>query len=69
MNGTVPSREARRWLGYVAIGVVMLAVLTLLAARYLNSGRFQEQMRRKVVAELEQMTGARGAVESLISGI
>ena len=64
MNGTVPSREARRWLGYVAIGVVMLAVLTLLAARYLNSGRFQEQMRRKVVAELEQMTGAHAELQS-----
>jgi len=64
MNGTVPTRQTRRWLGYFSLGVVMLALLALLGAWYLNSARFQERMRRKVVANLEQMTGARAELKS-----
>jgi translocation and assembly module TamB len=40
-----------------------LAVLAL-AAWYLTSARFQERVRRRVVAELEQMTGGRVELES-----
>jgi translocation and assembly module TamB len=48
---------------YAAFCVVTLAVLALVAW-YLASARFQERMRRKVVAELEQMTGGRAELKS-----
>ena len=63
MNGTVPSRQKRRWLSY-AIVVVMLVLLTAAVAWYLSSESFQEQMRRKVVADLQQMTGTRAELKS-----
>ncbi len=63
MTDTVPSRPRRRWVRYAVMGVVTLAVLAL-AAWYLTSARFQERMRRKVVAELEQMTGGRAELKS-----
>jgi len=63
MTETVPSRRKGRWVSYAAIGVATLAVL-LLVAGYLASGWFQERMRRRVVAELEQMTGGRAELKS-----
>lgn len=63
MTETVPSRPSRRWVRYAVMGVVTLAVLAL-AVWYLTSARFQEQMRRKVVAELAQMTGGRAELKS-----
>ncbi|HYA95776.1 MAG TPA: translocation/assembly module TamB domain-containing protein, partial [Terriglobales bacterium] len=58
MTETTPNRPKRKLARYAGAGVAMLAVLALLAW-YLTSTRFQERMRRKVVAELEQMTGGR----------
>ncbi len=63
MTESVPSRGKGRWVRYAAIGVATLAVL-LLVAGYLASGWFQERMRRRVVAELEQMTGGRAELKS-----
>ncbi|MGO9208948.1 MAG: translocation/assembly module TamB domain-containing protein [Terriglobales bacterium] len=63
MTESVPSRRKGRWVRYAAIGVATLAVL-LLVAGYLASGGFQERMRRRVVAELEQMTGGRAELKS-----
>ena len=57
MTETAPTRKAVR---YAGIGVAVLA----LAAWYLTSASFQERMRRKVVAGLEQMTGARAELKS-----
>jgi translocation and assembly module TamB len=62
MTEAVPSRP--RWVRYAVIGVVALAVLAFVAW-YLTSARFQERMRRKVVAQLEQMTGGRAELKSL----
>jgi len=63
MNETAQSRPKRRWVHYVALSVVTLVAL-LLAIWYLTSARFQERMRHKVVAELEQMTGAHAELKS-----
>ena len=61
MSETVPSR--RRWAPYVALGLVILAGVVL-TVWYLTSARFEEQMRRKLVAELQQMTGGRAELRS-----
>ena len=63
MSETVPSRPSRKVVRYAGIGVAVLALLAL-AAWYLTSASFQERMRRKVVAGLEQMTGARAELKS-----
>jgi len=60
-KGGVPKR--RRWVPYAVICAVALATL-LLMAWYLASARFQQRMRRTVVANLEQMTGARVELKS-----
>ena len=63
MTEHAPNRAKRRWVVLAAIAVAALASL-LLAAWYVASPRFEERMRRRVVAELEQMTGARAELKS-----
>ena len=63
MTETTPNRPKRKLARYAGAGAAVLVVLALLAW-YLTSARFQERMRRKVVAELEQMTGGRVELRS-----
>ncbi|MGC2321111.1 MAG: translocation/assembly module TamB domain-containing protein [Terriglobales bacterium] len=63
MTENAPNRAKRRWVALAAIAVFAL-VSVLLAAWYVASPRFEERMRRRVVAELEQMTGARAELKS-----
>ena len=58
MNAPAPARRKCKAARNAAIGMAVL-VLLLLAGWYLTSARFQENMRRKLVAQLEQMTGGR----------
>ncbi|HYN14492.1 MAG TPA: translocation/assembly module TamB domain-containing protein [Terriglobales bacterium] len=64
MTETVPSRRNRKLVRAAVISTATLAVLILALAWYLTSARFQERMRRKVVAEVEQMTGGRAELKS-----
>ena len=59
MTEILPSRRYRKLVRAAAIGAATLALLMLALAWYLTSARFQERMRRKVVAQVEQMTGGR----------
>ena len=57
MTEIVPRRRKWRWVLIAVVGTVALA--SVLAVLYVASPRFEERMRRRVIAELEQMTGAR----------
>ena len=63
MSEKAPTRAKRGWL--IAGAIVVLALASLLITTwYLTSPRFEESLRRRVVAELEQMTGCRVELDS-----
>ncbi len=63
MTGTATTRR-KRALMLIAFGTIVVAGV-LFGAWYLTSGRFQEYVRRRIVADLERITGGRVEMASL----
>ena len=64
MIETVPARKKRMLVRCAVFLGALTLVVSALAAWYLTSARFQEQVRRKLLADLEQMSGGRAELSS-----
>src|SRR5947207_8759899 len=60
-----PARRKRRWRRFFVIVVLLLMVLGGGLALYVNSVSFAEMVRRKVIAEMELVTGGKVEIQSL----
>ena len=60
-----PAKPARRWWKYLLIfaGAALLSAIALLI--YVNTESFQSLVRRRLVAEVERITGGRAEVGSI----
>ncbi|HSM84749.1 MAG TPA: hypothetical protein VLT16_01300, partial [Candidatus Limnocylindrales bacterium] len=63
--GATPSAGKRRWRKATVIAALLLLAFAGGMLLYLNSAAFEQSVRRKVVAELERMTGGKVELQSL----
>ena len=61
---TLPRRK-RRWWRFFVMVVLLLMVLVGGLALYVNSDSFAEMVRRKIIAEMELVTGGKVEIQSL----
>jgi len=59
-----PTKPGRRWWKYLLIVIGALAAVALALTIYMNTDSFQALVRRRLVAEVERITGGRAEIGS-----